>query len=171
MQRIYLISQNISIENFDWLFAIAANFFVLFCAILIIHPASKMRIGGESASPEFSTISWLSMLFAAGMGIGLLFWSVAEPTGYYTNWFGTPLGGEARTDAMKDLALGATMFHWGLHPWAIYAVVGLSLAFFVYSKNLPLTLRSGFVPILKIVYGVGSVTLLTLWQSLQLFLA
>jgi len=89
------------------------------------------------------------MLFAAGMGIGLMFWSVAEPTAYYTAWYGTPLNAPPRTPAGADAALGATMFHWGLHPWAIYAVVGLSLAFFTYNKGLPLTIRSGFFPLMK----------------------
>ena len=99
--------------------------------------------------PEFSNFAWFSMLFAAGMGIGLMYWSVAEPVAYYTGWWHTPLNVEANTAQAKELAMGATMFHWGLHPWAIYAVVGLSLAFFAYSKKLPLTMRSAFYPILK----------------------
>ena len=89
------------------------------------------------------------MLFAAGMGIGLMFWSVAEPTAYYTNWYGTPLNAPPKTPEGAEAALGATMFHWGLHPWAIYAVVGLSLAFFTFNKGLPLTIRSGFFPLVK----------------------
>jgi len=99
------------------------------------------RLGGIDARPEFSTLSWFSMLFAAGMGIGLMFWSVAEPTAYYTNWYGTPLNAPSKTPQGANAAMGATMFHWGLHPWAIYAVVGLSLAFFTYNKGLPLTIR------------------------------
>jgi BCCT family betaine/carnitine transporter len=89
------------------------------------------------------------MLFAAGMGIGLMFWSVAEPVAYYTGWYGTPLGVEQNTPEAAQMAMGATMFHWGLHPWAIYAVVALSLAFFAYNKNLPLTIRSAFFPFIK----------------------
>ncbi|MFA0678148.1 BCCT family transporter, partial [Vibrio sp. 10N.222.51.A6] len=89
-----------------------------------------------------------SMLFAAGMGIGLMFWSVAEPAAYYTGWYETPLGVEANTPEAAKLALGATMYHWGLHPWAIYGVVALSLAFFSYNKGLPLSIRSIFYPIL-----------------------
>ncbi|NKB19910.1 MAG: BCCT family transporter [Alphaproteobacteria bacterium] len=138
-----------SIAHFDWLFMVGGNVFVLFCLALIFLPLGKIRLGGVDARPEFSTLSWFSMLFAAGMGIGLMFWSVAEPTGYYTNWFGTPLNALPRTPEGADAAMGATMFHWGLHPWAIYAVVGLSLAFFTYNKGLPLTIRSGFFPLLK----------------------
>ena len=88
------------------------------------------------------------MLFAAGMGIGLMFWSVAEPVAYYTDWYGTPLNVPAHTPESARIAMGATMFHWGLHPWAIYAVVALSLAFFSFNKGLPLTIRSAFYPIL-----------------------
>lgn len=138
-----------SINNFDWLFMLVGNICVLFCIALIFLPVGKVRIGGDDAKPEFSRLAWFSMLFSAGMGIGLMFWSVAEPVAYYTSWWHTPLNVAANTEAAKDLAMGATMFHWGLHPWAIYAVVGLSLAFFSYSKKLPLTVRSVFYPILK----------------------
>ena len=138
-----------SIANFDWLFMVGANIFVVFCLVLIVMPVGKIRIGGVDAKPEFSTMSWFAMLFAAGMGIGLMFWSVAEPTAYYTDWWGTPLNAPAKTAEGARMAMGATMFHWGLHPWAIYAVVGLSLAFFTYNKGLPLTIRSGFFPLLK----------------------
>ncbi|WP_018144208.1 BCCT family transporter [Thioalkalivibrio sp. AKL6] len=135
-------------RTFDWLFLSAGNIFVLFCLALIVLPIGRIRIGGQDAKPEFSVISWFSMLFAAGMGIGLMFWSVAEPVGYFTEWFGTPLGIEGGTEESRQAALGATMYHWGLHPWAIYAVVGLALAFFAYNKGLPLTIRSAFYPIL-----------------------
>ena len=137
-----------SIAHGDWLFMLAGNLFVLFCLLLIVHPVGKLRLGGQKAKPEFSTRSWFAMLFAAGMGIGLMFWSVAEPVAYYTDWYGTPLNAPAGTPEGARAALGATMYHWGLHPWAIYAVVGLSLAFFTYNKGLPLTIRSAFYPIL-----------------------
>ena len=136
-----------SIEHFDWLFIWSANLFVVFCIALVFLPVGKIRIGGEGAKPEFSTLSWFAMLFAAGMGIGLMFWSVAEPVAYYTNWYGTPLNAEPHTAEGARAAIGATMFHWGLHPWAIYAVVALSLAFFAFNKGMPLTIRSAFYPI------------------------
>lgn len=137
------------IGYFDWLFIVSGNIFVLFCITLIFLPVSKIRLGGQDAVPEFSRLSWFAMLFAAGMGIGLMFWSVAEPTAYFHGaWFGAPLGGPTGTEEAARNAMGATMYHWGIHPWAIYAVVALSLAFFSYNKGLPLTIRSAFYPLL-----------------------
>ncbi len=138
-----------SIGAFDWLFMVGGNLFVVFCLALIFLPLGRIRLGGPDARPQFSNLSWFAMLFAAGMGIGLMFWSVAEPTAYFTGWYETPLGVEARSVEAADKAMSATMFHWGLHPWAIYAVVGLSLAFFSYNKGLPLTIRSAFYPLIR----------------------
>jgi len=132
-------------EQFDWLFLTAGNIFVLFCLALIILPLGGIRIGGAKARPDFTVTSWFAMLFAAGMGIGLMFWGVAEPVGYFTDWFGTPLNVGGGDDTA---ALGATMYHWGLHPWAMYGIVALSLAFFAYNKGMPLTIRSTFYPLL-----------------------
>ncbi len=137
------------IATFDWFFLLSANLFVVVCVALIFHPVGKIRLGGMDAKPEFSNISWFSMLFAAGMGIGLMFWAVAEPVAYYTGWYKTPFNVAANSPEAADLAMGATMYHWGLHPWAIYAIVGLSLAFFAFNKNMPLTIRSAFFPLLK----------------------
>lgn len=137
-----------SINHFDWLFMLGGNVFVLFCLAIAVSPLGTIRIGGASAATEFSRASWLAMLFAAGMGIGLMFWSVAEPVAYYTAWNGTPLNMTPRTEDAKQLAMVATLYHWSLHPWAIYAVVGLSLAFFSYNKGLPLTIRSTFYPLI-----------------------
>ena len=136
------------IANFDTLFIWTGNIMVLFCLGLLISPFGKIRLGGVKAKPDHSFVAWLAMLFAAGMGIGLMFWSVAEPVAYYTGWYKTPLNVVAYTPEAAKLAMGATMFHWGLHPWAMYAVVGLSLAFFAYNKGLPLSIRSIFYPIL-----------------------
>ncbi|WP_223670719.1 BCCT family transporter [Kangiella shandongensis] len=151
----YEAAKDWSIANFDWLFMISGNVFVLFCLFLLVSPYGKIRIGGKDAKPDFSILSWFAMLFAAGMGIGLMFWSVAEPVGYFTDWAGTPFNVPPLTEEGRDLAMGATMFHWGLHPWAIYAVVALSLAFFAYNCNLPLTIRSSFYPLFgERVWGV-----------------
>jgi len=136
------------IANFDVLFIWAGNIFVIFCLALIVSPYGKIRLGGQDAVPEHSVLSWLAMLFAAGMGIGLMFWSVAEPVAYFTGWYETPLNVEANTAEAARLAMGATMYHWGIHPWSIYGVVALSLAFFCYNKGLPLSIRSIFYPIL-----------------------
>jgi len=135
------------LEDFDAFFMWATNFFVFFAVALIVSPLGKVRIGGKEAKPEHSSLSWLAMLFAAGMGIGLLFWGVAEPTAYFTNWWGTPFNVEPYTEQARSLAMGATIFHWGIHGWAIYAIVALSLAFFAFNKGLPLSIRSVFYPI------------------------
>jgi len=147
-KKLFDASKGWTIENFDWFFMISGNIFVLFCLALIVLPMGKIRLGGKDAKPEFTRLSWFAMLFAAGMGIGLMFWSVAEPVAYYTDWWGTPLNVAAKTPEAASAAMGATMFHWGLHPWAMYAVTALALAFFCFNKGLPLTIRSTFFPIL-----------------------
>ncbi|MBP2281274.1 BCCT family betaine/carnitine transporter [Psychrobacter sp. PL15] len=142
-------TKNWVVNSFDWLFISVANIMVVFCLLLIVSPYGNIRIGGINATPDFKRGSWLAMLFAAGMGIGLMFWSVAEPLAYASGWAGTPLGIEADSPEAFRAAMGATMYHWGLHPWAIYAVVGLSLAIFAYNFRFPLTMRSVFYPLLK----------------------
>jgi betaine/carnitine transporter, BCCT family len=146
--------------TFDWFFLLAANVFVVLCLVLIVTPLGRVRIGGRDATPDYSYSGWFAMLFAAGMGIGLMFYGVAEPISHYdsslagtvvengvrTDW--APLGAAADDSlAARRLGMAATIFHWGLHPWAIYAIVALSLAIFSYNKGLPLTMRSIFYPI------------------------
>lgn len=101
------------IGAFDWLFIWSGNIFVLFCLALVVSPFGKIRLGGKEATADYSYWSWLAMLFAAGMGIGLMFWSVAEPVAYFTGWYETPLNVAANSPEAAKLALGATMFHWG----------------------------------------------------------
>ncbi|MCK0744360.1 BCCT family transporter [Chromohalobacter nigrandesensis] len=139
--------------NLDWFFILAANIFVVLAVVLIFTPLSKVRLGGANATPDFSYAGWFAMLFAAGMGIGLMFYGVSEPlTHFGTSLAGgssAPLGGaEGNEQAAAQLGMAATIFHWGLHPWGIYAIVALSLALFSYNKGLPLTMRSIFYPIL-----------------------
>ena len=149
-------------STFDWFFIGSANIFVLFCLFLIVSPLGKVRLGGKDAVPDYGYIGWFSMLFAAGMGIGLMFYGVSEPMSHFSSSFGgvaIPEGGGARTDwaplgaaagdqtAAVRLGMAATIYHWGLHPWAIYATVALALALFTYNKGLPLTIRSAFYPI------------------------
>ncbi|WP_322894560.1 MULTISPECIES: BCCT family transporter [unclassified Yoonia] len=147
--------------NLDWFFLSAGNIFVLVCLGLIVSPLGRVRLGGPDATPDYGYVGWFSMLFAAGMGIGLMFFGVSEPMGHFdaalggviigedglrTDW--APLGGaEGNVAEASRLGMAATIFHWGLHPWAIYAVVALALALFSYNKGLPLTLRSCFYPI------------------------
>ena len=148
-------------SNLDWFFLASGNIFVLVCLGLVISPLGKVRLGGPEATPDFGYVGWFSMLFAAGMGIGLMFFGVSEPMSHYSTAFGgisvgedglrtdwAPLGGaEGNVEEARRLGMAATIFHWGLHPWAIYAVVALALALFSYNKGLPLTLRSAFYPI------------------------
>ncbi len=138
--RVWLTTQ------FDWLFLLTANFVLLFCLFLAVSPLGKVRIGGRGAVPEYSSVSWFAMLFAAGIGIGLMFFGVLEPVQHFLY---PPLGLDT-TDAeqARPLGIAAATFHWGLHGWAIYAVVGLALAFFSYNRGLPLTIRSTFYPLL-----------------------
>ncbi len=132
-------------STFDWVFMGAANIFVLFCLLLIVLPVGKVRLGGKDAKPDYSYAGWFAMLFAAGMGIGLMFFGVLEPVYHFQN---PPLGVSAEdTEAARAMGMAATIFHWGLHPWAIYAVVALALAFFCFNHGLPLTIRSAFYPI------------------------
>ena len=140
--RIFVVSR------FDTLFTISMSIFTLIIFLLIISPFGKIRLGGKSSSPEFSFISWICMLFAAGVGIGMTFYGAAEPLSYYTGIFGTPLNVSPQTEEAYRLAFSATIFHWGLNGWSVYAIMGLSMAFFSYNWNLPLTVRSIFYPIL-----------------------
>nr|WP_319516408.1 BCCT family transporter [uncultured Cohaesibacter sp.] len=143
-------------STFDWFFLGAANIFVLFCLFLIVSPWGKVRLGGQDAEPDFSYRGWFAMLFAAGMGIGLMFFGVLEPV--YHMAVSQPLGTPSPLDGSgniiaenveqaKAMGLAATIYHWGLHPWAIYAIVALALALFSFNKGLPLTIRSAFHPI------------------------
>jgi betaine/carnitine transporter, BCCT family len=144
-------------STFDWFFLIAGNIFVLVAVGLMISPLGKVRIGGMDATPDYSYLGWFSMLFAAGMGIGLMFFGVSEPLSHFQSsvaegagspdsW--APLAGAAgMTEEARRLGMAATIFHWALHPWAIYVIVALSLALFAYNKGLPLSVRSIFYPI------------------------
>ncbi len=148
-------------STFDWFFLSAANIFVLFCVMLMVTPLGRIRLGGVDAKPDYSYSGWFAMLFAAGMGIGLMFFGVSEPMSHFASSMGgtsmenglrtdwAPLGAAAgNEEAARNLGMAATIFHWALHPWAIYAVLALSLAFFTYNRGLPLTLRSAFYPLL-----------------------
>ena len=137
-----------TLDTFDWLFAVTPVIVLAFCLCLAISPLGKIRLGGQAAKPEYKVHSWIAMLFAAGVGIGFMFWGAAEPLAYHTTWGGNPLGALPGSPESDRLAFSATLFHWGLAPWAIYAVVGLSLGFFGHNKGLPLSIRSAFYPLL-----------------------
>ncbi len=128
----------------SWLFVLGVNLFIGFSLYFAFSRFGSIRLGGNDAKPEFSTMAWFAMLFSAGMGIGLMFFAVAEPMWHLLYPPHAEVGSAA---AFRD-AMGVTFLHWGFHPWAIYAVVGLSLAFFAFNRKLPLSFRSVFYPLL-----------------------
>jgi BCCT family betaine/carnitine transporter len=130
---------------FDWFFMIAANIFVLFGLGISVSRLGRVRLGGNDAKPRYGYPGWLAMLFAAGVGIGLMFFGVLEPV---THTLNPPLGIDpANVEAARAAGMSAAIYHWGLHAWGIYAIVGLSLAFFCFNRQMPLTLRSAFFPL------------------------
>ncbi|MFD3001619.1 BCCT family transporter [Pontibacter toksunensis] len=152
--------------NMSWLFILSVNVFVAFCLFLAFSRFGGIRLGGKDAKPEFTTSAWFAMLFSAGMGIGLLFWSIAEPI----NHFQTPPLGEPGTPAAARQAMNYTFLHWGLHAWAIYALVALALAYFTYNRQLPLTVRSAFYPFLgERIHGIAGHIIDTLAVIATLF--
>lgn len=137
-----------------WFMILSVTFFLLFTIYIALTKLGSVRLGGPDARPEFPTFAWISMLISAGMGTGLMFWSVAEPIYHFQD---PPVISGAIAPNTADAArqaMGITFFHWGLHAWGIYALVGLSLAFFAFNWGLPLTIRSVFYPLLgEKIYG------------------
>ena len=158
--RVWMTSQ------LDWVFLLTCSLLVLFCLYLIVSPLGKVRLGGQNAAPDYSTLTWIAMLFSAGLAIGLVYWGIAEPVQHFqtppfhmTKVYDTaqvykeaehlvPDVTHPDVKAARDMSFAAVAFHWGLHAWAGYAVVGLALAFFAYNRGLPLALRSAFYPLL-----------------------
>jgi len=130
--------------TFGWLYVGAVASFIAFAVWLAFGRFAQLRLGADDDRPDFSTLSWFAMLFSAGMGIGLVFYGVAEPIMHYQS----PPSLEGGTLAARKAALPLTMFHWGVHAWAIYVVMGLAIAYFAYRKGLPLALRSCLHPLL-----------------------
>ena len=137
--------KNFIFVNLNWIYVWAVTLFVIFLVYLMVSKYGNIRLGRNDSTPNYSFFSWLSMLFAAGMGIGLMYFSVAEPMQHYSNEIFS-----ARSPVQRaQNAQLYTFFHWGIHAWAIYGVVGLALAYFSYRYRLPLSLRSCFYPLLK----------------------
>lgn len=132
------------VTHLGWTFILGASFFLFVTIFLTFSPLGAIKLGEDDEKPEYSTLTWFAMLFSAGMGIGLLFWGVSEPLSHYS-W---PPFGEAQTNSTIHLALQYSFFHWGLHPWAIYAVVACAIAYFTYRKGLPMLLSSTLEPLL-----------------------
>ncbi len=133
------------LQGFGWFYLLAVGVFLVTVLLLCFGRYGRLKLGPDDAMPDFKFTSWIAMLFAAGMGIGLMFYAVGEPMTHFM----APPTAEPRSVAAMREAMTVTFFHWGIHAWAIYAVVGLSLAYFGYRYNLPLTIRSGLYPLLK----------------------
>ncbi len=141
-------------RSFGWLYVLAVNVFILAFVGFGLSRYGNVRLGGANAKPEFSRLGWLAMLFTAGMGVGLLFFGVAEPMYHFLSGGGSFFDVPPETPAAGRAATAITMFHWGFHPWAIYGIVGLGLGFFAYNRGLPLGFRSLFYPLLgRRIYG------------------
>ena len=135
----------------------------LFCVFLMCSKWGAIRLGGDESRPEFSNFSWFAMLFSAGVGIGILFFGVAEPIFYFDNSgaFGYPNNPHADMQGNTEMGVAravdsmrVTFFHWGFHAWSLYVIVGLCLAYFGFRKGLPLTMRSALYPIIgERIYG------------------
>jgi len=135
--------QNFLYDNLSWLYIFFVIFFLVFLAVLALGRTGNIRLGADNAKPQHSFIAWVAMLFSAGMGIGLMYFGVAEPLSHYVN---PPLASMGHSE--KE-ALFSTFMHWGIHAWGIYAVMGLILAYFSYRYRLPLAMRSGLYPLIK----------------------
>ncbi|HIW12761.1 MAG TPA: BCCT family transporter [Candidatus Salinicoccus stercoripullorum] len=131
-------------NKFGWVYMLAMTAFVIFAAFLVISPYGKIRLGKQNEKPQYNYFTWFSFLFTAGMGVGLVFYGVTEPLTHYYN----PPVTEGGTAQASQEALQYTLFHWGFHPWAVYAVVGLALAYFNFRHKAPLLMSSALSPIL-----------------------
>ncbi|MGA5500368.1 BCCT family transporter [Streptomyces umbrinus] len=143
------------IHNGGWAFMLAASGFVVFALWLAISRYGRIHLGAEGEEPEFKTVSWVAMMFSAGMGIGLMFYGVSEPLSHYT----TPPPGTDPADSAERMqtAMATTLFHWTLHPWAIYAVVGLAIAYSTFRKRRRQTISAVFTPLIGEKHANGSV--------------
>ncbi|MFC8899002.1 BCCT family transporter [Streptomyces cinereoruber] len=141
------------IRDGGWAFMLAASGFVVFALWLAVSRYGRITLGREDEGPEFRTVSWIAMMFSAGMGIGLMFYGVSEPLAHY----GTPPPGTHPVDSAERMqtAMATTLFHWTLHPWAIYAVVGLAIAYSSFRRGRRQTISAVFVPLMgeKRAYG------------------
>lgn len=149
-------------ENLHWSYSLLVTFFLIFQLALAFSKMGNIRLGADNSEPQYGFFSWIAMLFAAGMGIGLMYYGVAEPMSHYVE----PALPETTVNPAKDAQL-ATFFHWGLHAWGIFGVMGLILAYFSFRYKLPLAVRSGLYPLLRdrINGPIGDVWTCSLWSA------
>ncbi len=143
-ERIFTHVQEFLVQNFGWFYILAVAGFLVFVIFLMLSRHGNIKLGPDDSEPEYSYLSWFAMLFSAGMGIGLVFFGVAEPIQH----FASPPSGEPGSIDAARRALVLTFFHWGVHAWAVYIVVGLALAYFSFRRGLPLTIRSALFPLI-----------------------
>lgn len=147
---LFTFLQGFITDKFGWMFVILMNIALIFCIYLAASRYGDIRLGQQTEKPQYSLFSWIGMLFSAGIGIGLVYWGTAEPLYHY---MAPPLG-EAETLEAAKQAMSISFLHWGLHAWAIYTIVALSLAYFHFRRGLPLSIRSTLYPILgEKIYG------------------
>ncbi len=144
-ERFFSGAQGWVVGHFDWFYTVVVTVFLVFLVLIASSRYGDIRLGPDDAVPDFSFVSWTAMLFAAGMGIGLMYFGVGEPLQHFLKP-PTQIGG---TPAAAREAMQSTFFHWGFHAWAVYGAMGLVLAYFGFRYNLPLTMRSGLYPLLK----------------------
>ena len=137
-------TKNFVAEKFGWLYMLSVGIFTLFVLFLAVSPFGKFKLGPDQSKPSYTNLSWFAMLFSAGMGIGLMFFGVAEPVMHYVS---PPIGDKESIESAK-MAMNIVFFHWGLHAWSIYAIVGLVLAYFSFRHGLPLSIRSALYPLI-----------------------
>ncbi|MGD6776914.1 glycine betaine uptake BCCT transporter [Sutcliffiella horikoshii] len=138
------IAQAFVLETFGWFYQLVATFFLLFAAFMIFSKYGKIKLGKKDDKPEYNRPTWFAMLFSAGMGIGLLFYGVSEPISH----FATPPLGEGSTEQSAILGMRYTWLHWGLHAWAIYAIVAMALAYQKFKNNAPGLMSATLRPVL-----------------------
>lgn len=131
-------------KKFGWFYLLSATSFLVFVVIMIFSRFGNIKLGKDDEKPEYSYLSWFAMLFSAGMGIGLVFWGVAEPLSHYA----APPIVEKETPQAAQAALKYSLFHWGLHPWGIYTLIGMGLAYFKFRKNAPGLISAIFTPLI-----------------------
>ncbi|WIF94054.1 glycine betaine uptake BCCT transporter [Caminicella sporogenes] len=131
-------------NNFGWSYLLAMFIFVCFALILAFSKYGNIKLGPDDSKPDYSTTSWFAMLFGAGMGIGLVFWGVAEPLSHFIS----PPGLEPGSSEAANFAMRVSFAHWGFHPWANYSIIGLALAYFQFRKNKPGLISSIFIPLI-----------------------
>jgi len=144
-EDLFARAQTVISDASGWFFILLVNVLLFFLVFLAFSRFGNIRLGGKDATPDFSRASWFAMLFSAGMGIGLVFWGVAEPISHFNY---NPFVDNTDAVASAKSAMGFTFLHYGIHAWAIYTVVALALAFFTFNLKLPLTIRSVFYPLL-----------------------